>query len=469
MLNAAVQTYIAPRVKARFLAYVRVNTTSDPESNTAPSSACQMDLARRLGEELHELGLQAVTVDDKGYVYATLPASPGVTAPAITFCAHMDTSPAVSGEGVAPVLHENYDGRSLTFPRDPGLRLSPKDSPELLKYMGQTLITASGDTLLGADDKAGLAEIMTALDALIHFPDLPRPELRIVFTPDEEVGKGTANIDTDRLGRFGYTLDGGEMGELEAECFDAWSARLIFDGYNIHPGYAKDKMVNAAAIAGRFVAALPEAQTPEHTADREGFYHLASLKGDESRAEAKLYLRDFEAAGNRDRIDFLKKQVALFELRYPGLSIEMALTQQYRNMRTVLEQHPQITVLAQEAIAQAGVEVLQRSIRGGTDGAALCFMGMPTPNLFAGGLNFHSKTEWIPVIALQKACEVVLRLCLLWSKESGGPATGRGECGSTVPSAIERRIWSLSCTNRGCGELRRRRMSRATLMNNWTV
>jgi tripeptide aminopeptidase len=421
MLSSAVKTYIAPRVEERFLAYVRVHTTSDPEAVTSPSSACQLELARRLGDELLALHLQAVTVDDNGCVYATLPATPGVVAPAITFCAHMDTSPAVSGEGVAPILHENYDGRSLRFPRDPGLVLSPKDSPELLKYMGQTLITASGDTLLGADDKAGLAEIMTALDALVQFPDLPRPELRIVFTPDEEIGKGTVNIDPDRLGRYGYTVDGGEMGELEAECFDAWSVRLIFDGYNIHPGYAKDKMINAVAIASRFAASLPEAQTPEHTTDREGFYHLASLKGDESRAEALIYLRDFEAAANQDRIKLIRQLVEQFELRYPGLRIGLEVTQQYRNMRTILEQHPQVSVLAHEAISRAGLEALERPIRGGTDGANLCFMGMPTPNLFAGGLEFHSRTEWIPVIALQKACEVILHLCLLWSKQKVVP------------------------------------------------
>lgn len=427
MLQSAVKNYISPRVQERFLAYVRVHTTSDPEATDSPSSACQMELARHLGDELLALGLQTVTVEDNGCVYATLPASPGVVAPPITFCAHMDTSPAVSGEGVAPILHENYDGRSLRFPRDPGLVLSPKESPELLKYMGQTLITASGDTLLGADDKAGVAEIMTALDALIQFPELPRPELRIVFTPDEEIGKGTVNIDPDRLGRYGYTMDGGEMGELEAECFDAWSARLIFDGYNIHPGYAKDKMVNAVAIASRFAASLPEAQTPEHTSDREGFYHLSSLRGDESRAEAKIYLRDFEAAANKDRIKLIKQLAEQFELRYPGLRIELELTQQYRNMRTVLEQHPQVSVLAHEAISRAGLEALERSIRGGTDGANLCFVGMPTPNLFAGGLNFHSRTEWIPVIALQKACEVILHLCLLWSKEraaQGGTPKG---------------------------------------------
>jgi tripeptide aminopeptidase len=421
MLTSAIQAYIAPRVKSRFLDYVRIHTTSDPESASTPSSARQLDLARRLGAELHELGLQAVTVDDNGYVYATLPAASGVVAPAITFCAHMDTSPAVSGEGVKPILHENYDGRALRFPRDPDLVLSPKESPELLKFMGQTLITASGDTLLGADDKAGLAEIMTALDTLIQFPDLPHPELRIVFTPDEEVGKGTAHIDPDRLGRYGYTVDGGEMGELEEECFDAWSARLIFDGYNIHPGYAKDKMVNAAAIASHFVASLPEAETPEHTAGREGFYHLASLKGDESRAEAMIYLRDFEAAANQNRVKLIQQLVAYFKRRYTGLSIELELTQQYRNMRTVLEQHPQVSVLAHEAISRAGLEVLQRSIRGGTDGATLCFMGMPTPNLFAGGVEFHSKTEWIPVIALQKACEVILHLCHLWSQEGADP------------------------------------------------
>jgi tripeptide aminopeptidase len=417
MLTAAVQAYIAPRVESRFLEYVRVHTTSDPDADRTPSSARQLDMARRLGAELHGLGLQAVSVDDKGYVYATLPASPGVAAPAITFCAHMDTSPAVSGEGVAPILHENYDGRSLHFSRDPDLVLSPKESPALLKYVGQTLITASGDTLLGADDKAGLAEIVTALDALVQFPELPRPELRIVFTPDEEIGKGTAHIDTDRLGRYGYTVDGGEMGELEEECFDAWSARLVFDGYNVHPGYAKDKMVNAVGIASRFVASLPEAETPAHTVDREGFYHLASLKGDESRAEALIYLRDFEAPANQTRIRLIQQLVDHFKLRYPGLNIELELNQQYRNMRTVLEQHPRVSALAHEAISRAGLEVLQRSIRGGTDGAALCFMGMPAPNLFAGGLEFHSKSEWIPVIALQKACEVILHLCELWSQE----------------------------------------------------
>ncbi|MEJ2642061.1 MAG: peptidase T [Desulfosarcinaceae bacterium] len=421
MLDSAALAYISPRVKARFLEYVRVHTTSASESESSPSSTCQLELARLLAEELHELGLQAVTVSESGYVYATLPASSGVAAPPITFCAHMDTSPAVRGEGVAPILHENYDGRSLNFPRDPKLVLSPKESPELLKFMGQTLITASGDTLLGADDKAGLAEIMTALDALIRFPELPHPELRIVFTPDEEIGRGTAHIDANRLGRYGYTVDGGELGQLEAECFDAWSAHLIFAGYNIHPGYAKDKMVNAVAIASRFMAALPEAQTPEHTARREGFYHLSSLKGDESRAEATVYLRDYEAAANQDRIAFLRKQAGLFELRYPGLSIKLELTQQYRNMRTVLEQHPLVTELAQEAIVLAGVAVIEHAIRGGTDGASLCFLGMPTPNLFAGGLNFHSKTEWIPVIAMQKACEVILNLCLLWSKEGAEP------------------------------------------------
>jgi tripeptide aminopeptidase len=240
------------------------------------------------------------------------------------------------------------------------------------------------------------------------------------------VGRGTAHIDPNRLGRYGYTIDGGEMGQLETECFDAWSAHLVFAGYNIHPGYAKDKMVNAVSIASRFMAALPEAQTPEHTSDREGFYHLASLQGDESRAEATLYLRDYEASANRDRIAFLKKSIALFEIRYPGLAIKLELTQQYRNMRTVLDQHPQVIVLAQEAIALAGLEVLEHSIRGGTDGASLCFMGMPTPNLFAGGHNFHSKTEWIPVIALTKACEVILHLCFLWSKEETD-ADGAGQ------------------------------------------
>jgi len=318
---------------------------------------------------------------------------------------------------VEPILRENYDGGPLKFPKNPDLVLTPEEEPELLIFRGDTLITAAGDTLLGADDKAGIAEIMAALAAFVRFPTLPHPELRIVFTPDEEIGRGTDGIDLSRLGTYGYTMDGGLVGELEDECFNAHKAVLLFKGRNIHPGYAKGKMINAASVAARFIAALPEAESPEHTEKREGFFHMVELKGDENEARATLIIRDFEAAGNERRLELLRRQVAAFEVRYPGLQIAPTFTEQYRNMNEVLSKHPSLVEKAQRAMSAAGVEVIRKAIRGGTDGARLCFMGMPTPNLFAGGMRFHSKTEWIPVSALTKASETILHLCRLWAEE----------------------------------------------------
>jgi tripeptide aminopeptidase len=255
------------------------------------------------------------------------------------------------------------------------------------------------------------------LGAFVRFPSLPHPELRIVFTPDEEIGRGTDGIDLKRLGTYGYTMDGGLIGELEDECFNAHKAILQFKGRNIHPGYAKGKMINAASIAARFIAALPEAETPENTEKREGFFHMVELKGDENEARATLIIRDFEAAGNQRRIELLRRQVAAFEVRYPGLQITPTITEQYRNMNEVLSKHPALVEKARRAMAAAGVDVIRKAIRGGTDGARLCFMGMPTPNLFAGGMRFHSKTEWIPVRALTKASETIVHLCRLWAEE----------------------------------------------------
>lgn len=401
---------------ARFLRYVRVDTQSDESATASPSSPGQRVLGHLLADELGEMGLADVGLDDDGYLYAAVPASHGVTGPAITFCAHLDTSPSESGADVRPVLHEDYDGGPISFADDPDLVLTPEVSPELRLFVGDTLVTASGKTLLGADDKAGVAAIMVALSALCRFRDLPRPELRIVFTPDEEIGRGADRIDMSRLGAYGYTVDGGLMGELEGECFDARKVVLDFVGRNIHPGYAKGKMINAAAVAARFLAALPETETPEHTEKREGFWHLTGLEGDENRALATLILRDFEAAKNDTRIEDLRGRVRAFQDRHTGLRIHMTATEQYRNMAEVLDRHPTVVAMAETAMAEAGLTAVKKPIRGGTDGARLSFMGMPCPNLFAGGLMFHSKTEWIPVSALEKSAETLIHLCRLWSE-----------------------------------------------------
>jgi tripeptide aminopeptidase len=414
MLNAEITNFLLQEAKDRFWRYVQINTTSDEKSGKHPSTEGQRQLAQLLYDELKALELQEVELDEYGYVYGTLPASKGVTAQPITFCAHIDTSPSESGNNVKPIIHEQYDGGIITFPDNQDLILSPQESPELKKFLGHTIITASGETLLGADDKAGVAEIMAALAAFKAFPDLPHPELRIVFTPDEEIGEGTLNIKMEKLGKIAYTLDGGAMGELEDECFDALRVKLLFHGLNVHPGEAKNKMVNAGAIAARFVTALPEYATPEHTEHREGFWHLTELHGTENRAELSLILRDFDQTNNMARRDYIKRLIQMFELRYRGLTIEMSVTEQYHNMRTIIEQYPDITEQAVKAIEAAGIQVIRKAIRGGTDGARLTFKGIPTPNIFTGGLLYHSKKEWIPEIALQKAAETIVYLCQFW-------------------------------------------------------
>lgn len=415
MLDEEMKAFLLSEAKARFLRYVQIDTQSDPESKKHPSSDGQWNLAKVLKQELEAVGLTDVVLDQHCYVYATRPGSAGVRAPAITLCAHLDTSPSVSGADVSPVIHENYGGDVIRFPLDEKLTLSPDDCPELSKFIGGNIITASGNTLLGADDKAGIAEIMAALAAFHKFDHLPHPELRIVFTPDEEIGEGADHIDMQRLGTYGYTIDGSQMGELEEECFDAFEVKLMLEGINVHPGYAKNRMVNAGAIAARLAAALPEFESPEHTAKREGFFHLTEIKGNESNAVIKIILRDFEQAKNLKRIELLKQLVRAFELRYPGLKIQMNLKDQYNNMQEVLKRSPQVVQKADQAIKTAGVDVIKKPIRGGTDGARLSFMGMPTPNIFAGGLMFHSKKEWIPEIALQKGAEVIVHLCGLWT------------------------------------------------------
>ena len=418
MLGSHIQTFLLTEARERFLRYVRINTRSDENSGKHPSSEGQWDLARVLKQELGELELTDVLLDENCYLYATLPASEGSSAPPLTFCSHIDTSPTEPGANVEPLIHEKYDGDILRFPKDAALKLSPDDSPELATCIGQNIITASGDTLLGADNKAGVAEIMAALTAFQRFKELSHPELRIVFTPDEEIGEGSDLIDMTRLGEFGYTVDGGEMGELEDECFDAFRANLRFRGINVHPGYAKNRMVNAAAIAARFVAVLPEYESPEHTEGREGFFHLTKIQGDENLAECSFILRDFDHQQNLRRIDLLKQLIKNFELQYNGLKVELEIKDQYQNMREVLRNYPDVVQKAEQAIDMAGLPLIRRAIRGGTDGARLCFKGMPCPNLFTGGLLFHSKKEWISEIALQKAAETLIHLCALWTPKT---------------------------------------------------
>lgn len=415
-ITAEQRTFIRQRVLDRFRHYVSIDTRSDPESRRHPSSDGQWDLARILCAELEAMPGLTAELDDHCYLYTHKPARHSASPQALTFCAHLDTSPSVSGRDVVPLVHRSYAGGPLRFPDDPDLTLTPDDSPELMKYIGEDIVTASGRTLLGADNKAGLAAIMTALEILHTAEDWPHPELRIVFTPDEEIGEGADHVRLDRMGAVGYTIDGGDLGELEAECFDALKAEIIFTGLNVHPGYAKNRMVNAAAIAARFAADLPAPETPEHTAGREGFFHLTAIDGNESQARLDLILRDFEADGNRRRVDILENLKAAYRKLYPRLTIDLSVREQYRNMKEVLDRHPEVLAMGRRALEAAGVEVIDRAIRGGTDGARFCFMGMPTPNIFAGGLLFHSRKEWVPVLALQKSTEVILHLCRLWAQ-----------------------------------------------------
>jgi tripeptide aminopeptidase len=326
----------------------------------------------------------------------------------------MDTSPAESGTDVEPVIHKNYDGKPIKYPKNPDITLTIEDSPLLEKFKGMDIITSSGDTLLGADDKSGIAGIMAAAAAWKKYPELKHGPIVVCFTPDEEIGQGTTKINMDRLPEFCYTFDGGEMGELEIECFDAWSATITFNGISVHPGYAKNLMVNAIEIASRFVSQIPEGETPQHTENREGFYHLYKMEGDCVKAKAVFILRDFKKENNQKRMKYLEKLKEAFEQRYPGLKIDLDFKHSYENMLVYLEEHPEVIKKAAEAIKMADLELHQTLIRGGTDGARLSARGIPTPNLFAGGVLFHSLKEYIPTLALQKSAEVILYLAKNW-------------------------------------------------------
>lgn len=417
-VSKEIQAFLLTEAIERFMRYVKIWTTSDEKSSSYPSTKGQLELGEILCEELKDLGLINVIQDKNGYVYGNLPASKGLEeVKPIGLIAHLDTSPAVSGKNVKPVLHENYNGNIINYSQNSELILSIDDSKELSDYIGLDMITSEGDTLLGADDKAGIAEIMTACAAWSKLSELKHGPITVCFTPDEEIGRGTKKINKKLLPKICYTMDGSEMGQLEIECFDAWGAIIKFKGLSVHPGYAKNLMINAIHIAGKFLSEIPEKESPEHTEEREGFYHLSRLQGSEEEATAVLIIRDFIVENNKKRMEFLKSLKESYEKKFQGLKIELSFQHQYENMKIYLEKEQRANDLAKKAIDQAGLEVKFHSIRGGTDGAKLSAIGIPTPNIFTGGLLFHSRKEYIPTLGLQKGAEVILNLAELWSKE----------------------------------------------------
>jgi tripeptide aminopeptidase len=406
----------------RFMRYVQIDTQSDPQSTSQPTTEKQKDLSRLLVEELKAMGVEDAHMDDYGYVYATLPSNTDGRVPTICFCSHVDTAPDASGSGVKPMLHQNYQGQDLVLPDDHNIVIKKSDVPYLDKLIGHDIITASGTTLLGADDKAGVAEIMDAANFLVTHPEVKHGTVKILFTPDEEVGRGTAKVDLHKLGAdFGYTLDGGEAGSLEDETFSADGVEITIHGVIIHPGYAKDKLVNALKIAGEILARLPKTElSPETTEGRQGFIHPIRVEGIAEKCTIEFIIRDFVTSGLKAKEDFLKELVELVMENHPQASFDFKVKEQYRNMKEVLDQHPQVVDYAKEAIKRAGfAEIKMESIRGGTDGSRLSFMGLPSPNLFAGMQYIHSKKEFVSVQDMNKAVETIVHLVTIWEERSG--------------------------------------------------
>ena len=404
----------------RFLRYVQIDTQSDPLSTSYPTTEKQKDLSRILAEELKQIGLADAHMDEWGYVYATIPANTDKKVPVICFCAHVDTAPDCSGTAVKPILHENYQGDDIILPDDTTQVLRMTEYPYLQKLIGHDIITASGTTLLGSDDKAGVAEIMDLANFLLQHKEVKHGEIKILFTPDEEVGKGTAKVDMQKLGAdFGYTLDSGDAGALEDETFSADGVQVIIHGVISHPGYAKGKMINAMKVAGEILAALPKDRlSPESTDGKRGFIHPVRIEGIAEKCTIDFIIRDFETAGLQKKEDYLRTQIEERLRTYPRASFEFHVTEQYRNMKEVLDLHPQVISYAKEAIERAGLQVKMESIRGGTDGSRLSFMGLPCPNLFAGEQAIHSKLEFISVQDMNKAVETMVHLVKVWEENS---------------------------------------------------
>jgi len=405
------------QVLDRFLRYTKVFTTSDPESETFPSTSRQLIFADQLANELRKIGLSEVTRNEFGYVTATLPSNQDKAVPVIGFVSHMDTSPDYSGENVNPQIVKNYQGQELVLNADLDLSLSPVDFPELLKYLGQDLITTDGKTLLGADDKAGLAEIISAMDYLILHPEVKHGKIRICFTPDEEVGRGADHFDVANFGAdFAYTLDGGEIGELEYENFNAAGAKIAVKGRSVHPGSAKNQMINSILVAHQIIQALPPDQRPEHTEGYEGFFHLTSFEGNISHTKMEYIIRDHDLDKFEAKKNLMKEVCQLINLRYGQGIVSLEMHNQYFNMKLKVEPVKYIVDLAEQAMKDVGVTPKIKAIRGGTDGARLSWEGLPCPNIFAGGHNFHGPYEFVPVQSMQKAVEVIVRIAELVAK-----------------------------------------------------
>ena len=404
----------------RFMRYVQIDTQSDPNSPTQPSTEKQKDLSRVLVEELKAIGIKDAELDEHGYVYATIPATTDKNVPVICYCAHVDTAPDVTGTNVKPILHKAWDGSDIVLPDDNNIVISKKDHPYLEKRIGDDIITASGLTLLGADDKAGVAVIMDLAAYLINNPEIKHGTIRILFTPDEEIGRGVNKVDMKRLGAaYGYTLDGGERGHLEGESFSADAATVTFNGISAHPGYAKGKLVHAIKVAGAFIDKLPKKEwNPETTEGMEGFVHPVSMEGQLEQAKVSFIVRDFDTAKLAEHEARLKAIAEEAVKEFPGATMEFSVKEQYRNMREMLDEVPFVMTNAEEAYKRANITPERLSIRGGTDGSRLSFMGMPCPNIFTGEMGIHSKQEYVSVQDMEKAVEILVHLAQVWEENS---------------------------------------------------
>mgnify|MGYP004645883485 FL=1 len=401
----------------RFLKYVSFDTQSAEDTNTTPSTAKQLKLAEYLRDELKEIGLSDVEMDENGYVYATLPANTDKDIPTIGFISHMDTSPDCSGANIRPRIVKNYDGKDIVLDETAGIVTSPSKFPELLDHVGEDIIVTDGHTLLGADDKAGIAEIVQAMVYLIEHPEIKHGRVRVGFNPDEEIGLGAHKFDVKKFDcAWGYTMDGGELGELEYENFNAASAKIEVHGVSVHPGYAKGKMINAARVAAEFAAQMPATETPEQTVEYEGFYHLLNIDGNVEHATLSYIIRDHDHARFEKRKQFVEKAVLWMNERYGEGVVTATIADQYYNMREMIEPVPHVVDIVIEAMKECGIPSKVRAIRGGTDGAQLSFKGLPCPNIFAGGLNFHGPHEFLPIPSMQKASELVVKIIEITAK-----------------------------------------------------
>ena len=406
------------KVVERFLEYVKFDTKSDETSNTVPSTEKQKKLGVRLVEELQEIGLENVTMDDNGYVMGELPANCDKEIPTIGFIAHMDTAPDMSGANVNPQMVENYDGGDIILNKEHNIILSPNDFPDLKDYVGKTLITTDGTTLLGADDKAGIAEIVTAIEVLQSNPEIKHGKIMVGFTPDEEVGRGADHFDVDKFGAdFAYTMDGGFIGELQYENFNAAGVKITINGRNVHPGSAKNKMVNSTFIANKFVNELPEKDRPENTEGNEGFYHLISFNGSVEESTLTYIIREHDSVKYEEMKKFMKSLEQKYNEKYGVGTVRIDIKDQYKNMKEKIEPVMHIVDNAKKAMEEVGVEPKILPVRGGTDGARLSFMGLPTPNIFTGGHNFHGKYEYIPTHSMEKAVDVIVKIIEIYAQK----------------------------------------------------